>query len=250
MSLTDHYANQRPWRDWDTALASLPRLDGARVLDLGCGIGDQAALLVERGASVVGIDANEEVLDVARGRGLPRTRFVSGDLRLPVPGEAPFDGIWTSFAAAYFVDFVPVLAAWARQLRRGGWIAVTEIDDLFAHEPVAPRTRELFGLYVADAFTAGRYDFRMGRKLAAHLAAAGYVVEFERDLADHEFAFQGPALPEVVRAWSERFELMRLLRVRFGDEFESVRADFLAGLASTNHRSSTRVVFTLARWPG
>jgi|GEM_PF-2388771 trans-aconitate methyltransferase len=48
MSLLDHYRNQRAWRAFDLALDALPSLDGARILDLGCGVGDQVALLVAR----------------------------------------------------------------------------------------------------------------------------------------------------------------------------------------------------------
>lgn len=251
MSLVDHYRNQLAWRDWESAMRALPDLDGACVLDLGCGVGDQAALLAARGASVVGIDGNETVIEAAKGRAIARAEFVVGDVVVlpPLPSPRPFDGIWASFTAAYFCDLVPVLAAWRQHLRPGGWIALVEIDDMFAHEPIAARTCELLGSYVDEALAARRYDFRMGRKLAANLTAAGFANVTSRDLADKEFAFAGPASPDVVRAWRERFELMRLLRARFGAEYESVRDDFLACLGRPDHRAVARVVQCIAQRP-
>lgn len=246
MSLLDHYRNQRAWRAWGEALDAVPPLDGARVLDLGCGVGDQAALLAARGAQVVGIDANEEVIAAARGRGIPGAAFHVGDVRELPASATGFDGVWASFAAAYFVDLEPVLAGWSRALAPGGWVALTEIDDLFAHAPLAPRTRALLDTYADEALAARRYDFRMGRRLEAALTAARLSVTATRSLPDLEFTFAGPAPDDVVRAWRERFERMRLLRVRFGAEYEAVRDDFLACLARPDHVSEARVVSCVA----
>ena len=41
-------------------------LPGRRVLDVGCGTGALASALAERGARVWGVDASEEMLEVAR----------------------------------------------------------------------------------------------------------------------------------------------------------------------------------------
>jgi len=45
MNLAEEYRRQFEWRSWPDLVAALPPLDGATVLDLGCGVGDQAALL-------------------------------------------------------------------------------------------------------------------------------------------------------------------------------------------------------------
>jgi trans-aconitate methyltransferase len=75
---------------------------------------------------VIGIDLNEELLREARSQGLPGAEFRLADLRTwREPGLAA-DGIWSSFAAAYFIDFPVVLAGWASHLRPGGWMAITE----------------------------------------------------------------------------------------------------------------------------
>lgn len=239
--LASEYRNQFAWRDWPGVLAALPELEGATVLDLGCGVGDQAAELAARGARVIGFDANAELIEAARARAIPGAEFRTGDLRaLPDPGVVA-DGLWCGFAAAYFPDLSEVLAAWARRLRPGGWIALTEIDDMFGHEPLGERARALLAEYAREALAAKRYDFDMGRKLRAHAERAGFRVSVELALQDLELAFAGPALPEVIAAWRARLERMRLLRDRCGPDFDALRDEFLACLARPDHRSTAQV---------
>ena len=246
MDLATEYRRQRAWRDWEGAFSLLPPLEGRTVLDLGCGVGDQTAELAGRGALVIGLDGNQELLGAARARGIANAEFRRADLREPLDSDLSVDGIWCSFVAAYFPELSPALIRWSNALRPGGWIALTEIDDLFGHEPVSPRTRELLDAYVEESLTAGRYDFRMGGKLHGQLEGAGFSILEERDLVDQELAFSGPALPEVIEAWSARFDRMGLLREACGAEFGAVRTDFLAALARPDHRASARVRFVLA----
>jgi trans-aconitate methyltransferase len=238
MSLADEYRRQQAWR---TPLYDhLPPLAGRTVLDLGCAIGDQSAVLAERGARVIGIDGNDELLEVARARGVAEVH--KADLRA-VP-DVKADGIWASFVAAYFVDFAPVLAHWAQHLRPGGWIALVEIDDLFGHEPLAPQSKTLLDDYAREALVAQRYDFHMGHKLPDFLSSSGFTIVREHAVADAELSFDGPARPDVIQAWRDRFDRMQLLCARPG--FEVMRDDFLACLARADHRSVAKVCFCLA----
>lgn len=247
MNLADEYRRQRAWRSWEQVLDALPPLEGRRVLDLGCGIGDQAEMLAARGARVIGIDLNAELIEVATGRGIPGAEFRVADLaRLPDLGGAA-DGIWSSFAPAYFVDLAPVLEGWSRQLAPGGWIALTEVDDFLAHEPLDERSRELLAGFVEEARSSGRYDCRSGRGLATALERAGFTGIREWTVHDFELAFDGPALPEVVDAWRDRFARMRLLAEHCGAEHRHVVEAFLAALRHPRHRSIARVVVCLAR---
>lgn len=250
MTLVDHYRRQLRWRDWGTVLDATPLRSGHRVLDLGCGIGDVAALLCERGARVTGIDLHDESLAFARSRNLPRATFAAHDLRALPDAAAlggPFDGIWSGFSLAYFPDPLPVLRAWLERLAPGGWIALVEIDDLFAHEPVGARTRELLTSYADEALAAGRYDFRMGRRLRPLLESLGCEVLAAGALRDREFACDGPIDADVLLGWTERFDLMKLLPVHCGSEFARVRAEFLAALQSPAHRALGSVQFAIGR---
>jgi SAM-dependent methyltransferase len=240
MSLSDEYKRQFAWRPWSEVIALLPPLGGKTVLDLGCGIGDQAAVLADRGARVVGVDTNQELLAVARSRGIPNAEFRIADLRT-LDDVGCFDGIWCSFAAAYVPDLGPTLTCWKQHLNPQGWIALTEIDDLFGHVPVEPRTSSLLAAYAQDALAANRYDFHMGRKLRSHLEQAGFTVGDSRILVDEELSFDGPAAPEVLDAWRDRLNRMKGLNNFCGAMFERVRDNFLEALSHPDHHSLAKV---------
>lgn len=244
--LVDEYRRQFEWRDWQNALASLPPLAGRTVIDLGCGVGDLAAELASRGALVVGLDSNEELVSHATSRRIPNARFQVADLRSPLNPEISADGVWCSFTLAYFVDPSPVLLQWKQMLKPGGWIAITEIDDLFGHQPLSAKSNALLQAYCDEAASAGRYDFRAGGKLREQLKAAGFHVAKSLTLADRELSFDGPAEPAVLEAWRARFDRMRLLRDFLGPDFSIVRDEFLATLAHPGHVSQARVCYCLA----
>jgi len=250
MSLSAEYKRQFEWRSWAKIFAALPPLQGQLVLDLGCAVGDQSAELVARGALVIGIDINEELLVTARSRNLPNAEFRALDLETSTDLGVSADGIWCSFAAAYFPDLSTMLASWGNHLRPGGWAALTEIDDLFGHEPVSPRTRSLFDAYAREALTAGRYDFCMGRKLQRYLERTGFAVSRVLILDDQEFSFAGAASPEVLDAWRDRFQRMQLFRDFCGAEFVQVRDDFIECLARSDHHSTAKVYCCVATRQG
>jgi SAM-dependent methyltransferase len=224
----------------------LPPLAGKVVLDLGCGIGDQAAQLVERGACVLGLDTNQELLAAAKATNAPNTEFRSGDLTALEDGLGVFDGIWCSFAAAYVPNLGPTLACWRQHLRPQGWVALTEVDDFFGHEPLLPLTSSLLADYARDALAAGRYDFHMGRKLRAYLEIAGFWVTETRTFRDRELSFDGPAQTDILDAWKSRFDRMKLLKAFCGPMFDPVRDDFLTALSHSDHRSSAKVYYCIA----
>jgi len=246
MELATQYGRQYSWRSWQQAYQALPPLNGARVLDLGCAIGDQSRDLTSRGAQVVGVDADECLIAHARSRQIPGAVFNLGDVRDPGL-DGKFDGIWASFLPAYFPDFAPVLARWRGLLHPGGWIALTEVCGLFSHEPLAAGARGLLDSYVRDAFGAGRYDFGMGGKLAAYLKAAGFKIEVERILPDRELSFTGPAGPDVLEAWAERLARMTLLQERARRECPSLKEEWLRCLSAADHSTDCRVHFCIAR---
>ena len=250
MSLIAEYHRQRAWRAWPTMLDALPPLAGRTVLDLGCGMGDLAAELVQRGARVVGFDANQELLEHARKRDLRGAEFRYVDLRTAEDLGVTAEGLWASFLPAFFPDLTAALARWKQNLRPGAFAALIEIDDLFGHAPVLPKTRELLEAYADDSLRAGRYDFRMGRKLAGSLTEAGFTVTQGFTVPDRELSFDGPAEDEVLAAWRLRFARMKLLQDFCGPGFASLEEDFLACLAREDHRCSARVHCCLATWKG
>jgi hypothetical protein len=139
-----------------------------------------------------------------------------------------------------------LLTSWRKHIAEDGWIALTEVDDLFGHEPLSARTSSLLHSYAQDAISAGRYDFRMGGKLSQYLNESGYLVSRVLVLPDEELSFNGPGKPDVINAWRRRFERMNLLRTFCGSDFAKVEEEFLLCLGRTDHVSTARVVACIA----
>jgi SAM-dependent methyltransferase len=99
---------------WNHLDAAFPV--GSRVLDLGCGTGEDAIHMAGRGVSVVALDREPgmlaEVDSKAREMSLfGRIQTIQADLSLPLPPvEAPFDGAYSNFGALNCVDDLPGLA--------------------------------------------------------------------------------------------------------------------------------------------
>jgi SAM-dependent methyltransferase len=227
MNLPDDYRQQFPWRPWNLILDEVPLHPGQTVLDLGCAIGDLSRELASRGCHVIGLDGNPELIEAAIRAQLPNCEFRTYDLRKPPSSGIHVDGIWCSFVPAYFTRLSELLETWAPVLNPGGWIALTEVDDFFGHEPLSARTRSLFQTFAAEALAAGRYDFHMGSKLESCLTQAGFSVSRVLTLPEKELSFNGPALPEVVDAWRNRSHRMPKLQALCGTEFPQVHEEFL-----------------------
>lgn len=111
-------------------------LDGVPVgvaLDAACGTGRHAAHLAKLGHDVIGVDSSPEMLDVARAK-VPSGRFLLGELAsLPVP-DGRADVVVCALALSHVPDLRPVFAEFARVLRPGGQLVVSDprgrLDDV------------------------------------------------------------------------------------------------------------------------
>lgn len=107
----------------DRVLDTLP---AGTAVDAACGTGRLAARLIARGHRVIGVDASVPMLDRARRR-LPSARFEVGDLRsLPVDDGAA-DLVVTGLALTHVADLSAVFAEFARVLRPGGHLIVSDV---------------------------------------------------------------------------------------------------------------------------
>ncbi len=103
-------------------------LDGATVLDLGCGSGQVSLLAASLGARVHGIDIAPRMLEIARESarraGLSdRVTFVEGDVATAPLPEA--DLVLLVGVVEYYRDFAPIVARAAAATRRTLLIAHT-----------------------------------------------------------------------------------------------------------------------------
>jgi SAM-dependent methyltransferase len=108
---------------------------GDRVADIAAGPGTTARLLAaEHGVTVAGVDLDESTVERARAAaeraGLSaQVRFHLGDAeRLPLPDNA-FDAVVCECAFCTFPDKATAAAEFARVLRPGGRVGITERHD-------------------------------------------------------------------------------------------------------------------------
>jgi ubiquinone/menaquinone biosynthesis C-methylase UbiE len=150
------------------ALALTP---AARVLDVASGRGTTALLLADAyGTEVDGVDYSAANIalahDAAQAAGLAdRARFITGDAeRLPHP-DAVFDAVMCECALCTFPDKAQAAAEFARVLRPGGRLGITDVTIEPSRLPP-----ELTGLGASIACIA---DARPLQEYGEILAAAG-----------------------------------------------------------------------------
>lgn len=130
-------------------LGALPtEMQGLRVLDAGCGAGQMALALAERGAEVAAVDISPRLLEVARGRTPAPLRgridFISGDMLDPHLGR--FDHVVAMDSLIHYrpEDAANALAGLAG--RTSGTLVFT----------IAPRTLPLAAMhFVGQIFPRG-----------------------------------------------------------------------------------------------
>jgi ubiquinone/menaquinone biosynthesis C-methylase UbiE len=136
-------------------------------LDAACGTGRFAEFLSRRGHRVIGVDSSPDMLARARRR-VPEAGFhLAGLDRLPLPDDC-VDVIVCALALEHVPRLDPVLAEFARVLRPGGDLVISDIHHELltrgsamttrgpAGEPrIAPAYRHQLGEYLRAALNHG-----------------------------------------------------------------------------------------------
>ena len=109
-------------------------------LDAACGTGRIAALLAGRGHRILGVDSSPDMLAKARER-VPDGDFRPGDLtRLPFP-DGSTDLVVCSLALTHAPSLEPVMAEFARVLRPGGHVVISDIHPEGVARGIVPPVR-------------------------------------------------------------------------------------------------------------
>ena len=160
-------------------------LRGARVLDVGCGGGLLSEAMAREGASVLGLDLSDELIDIAKLHRLEsRQAGAKLDLEYRVQSvEALADAEPASFDAITcmeMLEHVPepgsILEACARLLKPGGTLVLSTIN----RTPAAFALAIVGAEYVARLLEPGTHDYRSFIKpseLTRVLRAVGMEIE-------------------------------------------------------------------------
>jgi ubiquinone/menaquinone biosynthesis C-methylase UbiE len=168
---------------------------GARVLEVGTGVGAVLAVLGEEfpGVRLTGVDIEPKQLEFARGHleraGVEATLVKADAVALPFDGES-FDHVWMMWFLEHVADPVGVLREARRVLVRGGAITAIEVDySTCRAEPSTPAMEALFRAMVRGMAASGWSD--AGTRLPGWLREAGF-----RDVDEGErpFWWQGDEL--------------------------------------------------------
>ncbi|MGB3244463.1 MAG: class I SAM-dependent methyltransferase [Sulfitobacter sp.] len=221
---------------------------GDRILDVGCGFGDTAVILGNRGGpdgSVLGVDCCESFIsqawDYAEKNWTSNVRFAVGDIERGVEG-GPYDFVFSRFGTMFFANPVAGLRAMRVALKPDGNMAHIVWRDR-SDNPWLNEASRIVQKFLPkpgeDAQTCGPGPFSMAdeKSTRAKMEAAGFAdiafrridakVMVGRNIAE-AIAFQlalGPA--------GETFREAGALGEEKRDEIEAALAKMFAGVETT-----------------
>jgi SAM-dependent methyltransferase len=150
---------------------------GNRVLEIGCGVGAQTAILAKGspGARIVSVDIARESVEQARSRLRGEgVQFCQADIfSLPFQ-DASFDHVFVCFVLEHLAEPLRALVAVRRMLRPGGTITVIEGDHGSAYfSPQSAEAEEAIRCLVEVQAAMGG-NALIGRELYPLLTGAGF----------------------------------------------------------------------------
>jgi arsenite methyltransferase len=215
-------------------LEALAPEQGDAILDVGCGPGFYVADLLERGATVTGVDSSLAMLAIARQRAPGASLLEGTATQLPLD-DATFDRALSVQVLEYVADVDGALAELRRVLRPGGRLLIWDIDwsTLSWHSRDGERMARMLAAW--DRHLA---DPVLPRTLAAALRRAGFT-----DVQRHAHVFDttamdpetfGGNLPMMIREYLSGLE----------DVDQDAAAAWLAELSERDARGEYSFAFT------
>ncbi|MCX3067129.1 class I SAM-dependent methyltransferase [Cetobacterium somerae] len=249
MSLKTEYENQQKYRKWSLIVDKLPIKSDHVVAELGCGTGNFAEVLSKKIKEVIAIDLNQNLLEILQNKKILNITILQKDISNLNYIPKQVDGIFSSFAIAYFPNKMEqILKNWFDKLKNGGWVAIIEIDDLLrGHTPLSKETLNKLEVFEDKTRNNGIYDFRAGRKISLILKDLGMEILLDEDLEDSELTDSGILSDEIYTMWENRLNRLSFDKFFQKNEIESIKADFLSLLKSAKHINQTKVKFIIAK---
>jgi trans-aconitate methyltransferase len=173
---------------------------GERILDVGCGEGSLTTRIVAAGATVVGVDASEEMVAAATARGLD-ARMIDAE---QLPFEREFDAAFSNAALHWVRDHDAMLTGVRRALKPGGRF----VAEFGGHGNIAAIQVAIRSVLAHRGWQTNihRY-YATPAEYSARLEMHGFSV-------NHIELIPRPTpLPTGIRGWLETFERATLDRI-------------------------------------
>ena len=150
----------RPFFD---LLARVGSVEPAFVVDLGCGPGNLTATLADRwpGATVIGLDTSESMIEAAKPLERPGLSFGLGDVSVWQPSQ-PVDVIVSNAVLQWVPGHLDLLPGLVAALAPGGWLAFQVPGNFESASHTA----------IAELRTSPRWSSRVGEGAVRGLAVA------------------------------------------------------------------------------
>ncbi len=203
------------------AMDRLGPIEGATVLDVGCGCGTTTIQLARRvgaGGAVVGVDLSAPMLhraqQAARDNGLDNVTFQQADAQVHSFQER-FDAVFSRFGVMFFADPEQAFANLRSALRNEGvlsficWRSIDQNEWMIV--PLRAALEHLPLPQIPDPNAPGPFAFADGDRVRRILSTAGFAgIEVDR----HDSSLQigkGRPLEEIVRIVMQMGPTSRLL---------------------------------------
>jgi SAM-dependent methyltransferase len=179
----------------NAAMEALGALDGAAVLDVGCGAGTTTLRLADRvGASgrVVGVDLSGRLLEAARAKSAdrPNVSYVQGDAS-KLDFAEPFDALFSRNGVMFFEDAISAFAHLRSLLKPGGRCGFACWKDPFSNPwmsvPMMASAAVLGPPEIPGPGAPGPFAFASDERLRDVLGSSGW-----HDIEIRELAIEGP----------------------------------------------------------
>lgn len=168
------------WRGIHTLICSQlgSALDGASVLDVGCGMGRFAFLASRRAKRVIGLDMTPQALEAASALkdalAAPNVEFILSSIEEYVPPSRPFDVVVLGGVLEHLIDPDAVMRSIGRLLRPGGRLVINCPSESNFRGDVSTTLLRLFG------FPMSLCDVRIVTPAFMRQLAAQYGYELSR----------------------------------------------------------------------
>ena len=114
--------NYNAYYERPSLLALLPEFEGKAVIDLGCGPGEYAGILLNQGARLTTIDGSEQMVQLVKEKLGGSVRCYQQDLAegLPLESDNAYDLAVSALMIHYLEDLTPLFLDIRRVLKPGG----------------------------------------------------------------------------------------------------------------------------------